>query len=169
MELVVGSLNETKINAVKAVFTNAHITPLSVPSDVSAQPVGDMETKEGAINRAQYASQKTANSFGIGLEGGVMLLQHDLYLCNWGALVTPCGNTITASGARIKLPESFKAKIDQGYELSEIMDAYTKRHNIRHHEGTIGIFTNNLMLRKEMFSHIVLLLKGQMEYWEQQL
>ena len=50
----------------------------------------------------------------------------------------------------------------------ELMNAYTKRHDIGHHEGAIGIFTNKLLLRDEMFSQVVQLLKGQWQYWEGQ-
>jgi len=45
------------------------------------------------------------------------------------------------------------------------MDDYTRKKNIRHHEGAIGIFTNGKMLRKDMFAHVVILLRGQLEYW----
>lgn len=165
MRIVIGSLNETKINAVKEVFPEADIVPASVPSEVSNQPVGDEETEQGAINRAQNARDLYSNSIGIGLEGGVMLHRGALFLCNWGALVTPDRKSYTASGARIKLPSEFKKKIEQGLELSEIMDEYTSKKNIRHHEGAIGIFTNGRMFRMDMFSHVVTLLRGQMEYW----
>ncbi|MEI3613495.1 DUF84 family protein [Pseudogracilibacillus sp. SO30301A] len=165
MRIVIGSLNETKINAVKKVFPEAEIIADSIPSNVSAQPIGDEETELGAINRAKNAHHFHQNSVCIGLEGGVMLHRGELLLCNWGALVTADGKTYTASGARIKLPNNFKNKIEQGLELSEIMDNYIKKKHIRHHEGAIGIFTNGRMLRMDMFSHVVTLLRGQMEYW----
>ncbi len=166
MKIVIGSLNETKVKAVKDMFSDADVIAESVPSDVSAQPIGDEETELGAINRAKNAKEIHSNSIGIGLEGGVMLVHNDLFLCNWGALVTETGNIYTASGARIKLPAEFKTKINQGFELSEIMDDYTRKKNTRHHEGAIGIFTNNQILRMDMFAHVVALLRGQMEYWK---
>src|SRR5690625_1794522 len=165
MKIVIGSFNETKVGAVKAIFPNEEVIPASVPSGVSVQPVGDEETKEGAVHRAQLAQQLYPASIGIGLEGGVMYLNQELYLCNWGALALNNGTVFAASGARIKLPDSFKSKIEKGYELSDVMNEYTSKQTIRHHEGAIGIFTNGLMLRKEMFKHAVTLLKGQLEYW----
>lgn len=166
MKIVIGSLNETKVKAVKDVFSEAEVIAESVPSDVSAQPIGDEETELGAINRARKAKELHPNSIGIGLEGGVMYLHNDLYLCNWGALVSEERQVFTASGAKIKLPAEFINKIELGFELSEIMDDYTTKKNIRHHEGAIGIFTNGKILRKDMFAHVVSLLRGQMEYWE---
>lgn len=44
------------------------------------------------------------------------------------------------------------------------MDAYTKKENVRSQEGAIGIFTNNLISRESMFTHVVQLLKGQYDF-----
>src|SRR5690625_2547871 len=166
MKIVIGSKNRTKIEAVKSVFPEGTFITKDVPSGVSPQPVGDEETLTGAINRAKACQNSEEDCIGIGLEGGVMYLQNELYLCNWGALVDDSGNVFTASGARIKLPPSFTEKIVRGYELSDIMNEHTERNDIRYHEGAIGIFTNDLVRRDEMFSHVVQLLRGQMEYWK---
>lgn len=164
VKIIVGSSNQTKLGAVTANFPEADITPISVSSDVSSQPIGDEETMQGAINRAKNAQRLYADAFAIGLEGGVMFLHHQLYLNNWGAIITPDKTIYTAAGARIPLPSSFIRKIEAGLELSDVMNEYAQRKNIRHHEGAIGIFTNNHISRTEMFTHIVSLLKGQMEY-----
>lgn len=160
IKIVVGSLNKTKIRAVQSVFVEDEIGGASVPSHVLSQPIGEDMTRQGAINRA-VAAQKLNADIGIGLEGGVTFHGNTLYLCNWGALATAEGLCITASGAKIALPESFHAPILAGEELSEIMDSFTERKNIRHHEGAIGIFTNGLLMREQMFAHVALLLRGQ--------
>src|SRR5699024_12086926 len=102
MKIVIGSLNRTKVEAVKSVFLRYKVIEKDVPSNVSAQPIGDEETLAGAINRAQAARALEQQTIGIGLEGGVTYLQDELYLCNWGALVDTDGKVYTASGARIK-------------------------------------------------------------------
>lgn len=167
MNIVIGSLNETKINAVKAVFQEANIIKKAVPSDVPAQPIGDVETRIGAINRAKHAVANSPECIGIGLEGGVMYVENELFLCNWGAVVTTDGYIYTAGGARIHLPAEFLEPLKKGVELSELMDTFTKKQGIRHYEGAVGIFTNGQVLRHEMFTHVVKLLKGQMEYGQQ--
>lgn len=164
MDIVIGSQNKTKITAVRRVFSNAAIYSKDVPSDVSKQPIGDEETRRGAMNRAEYAQNSKQRSVGIGLEGGVTYVAGQLYLCNWGALQTSDGSIFTAAGARITLPEMFKEELDKGMELSDIMNAYTKQEDIRNHEGAIGIFTNNLIDRSALFVHVVTLLKGQYMY-----
>jgi len=163
MNIVLGSLNKAKQKAVEACFPNENIIVKSVDSGVSKQPQSDYETREGAIHRAQLAQKLHPNSIGIGLEGGVMFIDEEPYLCNWGALVTE-NSVFTAAGARIKLPNTFTSKLEKGLELSDIMDEYVNKKHIRHHEGAIGIFTNGQIIRSVMFEHVIKLLKGQMEY-----
>src|SRR5690625_3577127 len=109
MHIVVGSMNQAKIKAVKHVFKANSVTALKAPSNVSKQPFSDLETRSGAIHRAKFAKESVkdeSNVFGIGLEGGVMKLNNQYYLCNWGALALPDGKIIDASGVRILLPQS---------------------------------------------------------------
>ncbi|WP_430784701.1 DUF84 family protein [Virgibacillus flavescens] len=164
MKIIIGSLNKTKIEAVKDVFPNVHVEGWDADSDVSAQPFSDEETRVGAINRAHNCITSYPDAIGIGLEGGVMELDSQLYLCNWGALISNNKHVHTASGARILLPEEISEQLRAGFELGDVMDSFAKIESVRHNEGAIGIFTNNLVSRKEMFSHVVTLLRGQWEY-----
>lgn len=165
MELIIGSKNPAKINAVEVIFPSHQVIAMDVPSNVAAQPMSDEETRQGAINRAQQCMQAASHSIGIGLEGGVMHIDNQLYICNWGALVTQNGTVYTASGARIALPEAFVAQLNNGVELGSLMDDYADKQNVRQKEGAVGIFTNDLVSRQEMFVHVVKLLRGQWEYW----
>src|SRR5690625_2131339 len=166
MKITIGSKNPTKIKAVQDVFKTAEITSLDVLSGVSSQPFSDEETRAGAINRAKSCAKSTPNATGIGLEGGVMYMDDQLFLCNWGALVTPDQKVYTASGARILLPDDIEKQLKLGYELGALMDDYALKKDVSKKEGAIGIFTNNLITRKEMFKHVVMLLRGQWDYWE---
>ena len=87
-----------------------------------------------------------------------------MYWCNWGAVALKDGTVISSSGASFVLPEDVAAKLRSGEELGPVMDAFTKTKDIRHHAGAIGIFTEGLVDRKEMFEHIVTLLIGQVLY-----
>ncbi|WAA10089.1 DUF84 family protein [Fervidibacillus albus] len=165
MKIAIGSTNRAKIEAVQRAFSDDIVVSVNVPSGVNAQPFSDEETIRGAIQRAKNALEKTDVHIGIGLEGGVMESPHGLMLCNWGALMSKSDSSpIIAGGARILLPEMISERLRKGEELGPIMDDYCKRTNIRHHEGAIGIFTNGLITRGEMFSHVVLMLKGQYMY-----
>lgn len=165
MKIAIGSRNPAKIEAVTSVFPEAEdFAYLEVPSNVSAQPRSDEETRSGAVNRAIQCARSEDDVFGIGLEGGVMKVEGILYLCNWGALAAPGGKIYTASGGRIPLPKEIEDALNEGKELGDIMDAYAKRQDVRKKEGAIGIFTNEMVSRKEMFAHVVKLLRGQWEF-----
>lgn len=168
MDIIVGSKNPTKIRAVESVFPNHTIISLDVPTGVSSQPFSDGETKQGAINRAKECANSSSNALGIGLEGGVMYVEDELYLCNWGALVTPNEQIFTAAGARIWLPTEIETQLKAGFELGELMDHYAEKQAVRNNEGAVGIFTNDLISRQEMFSHVVKLIKGQWIYWNKE-
>lgn len=166
MKIIVGSTNPTKVNAVKDAFPQDEIMGLEVDSLVSPQPFSDKETMQGAINRAKQCAEYEPGVVGIGLEGGVMYVEGQLFLCNWGALVTKSGKTYIASGARILLPKEIEVGLTNGVELGIIMDRYAKKSGVSKKEGAIGIFTKDLLTRQEMFSQVVTLLKGQWSYWD---
>ncbi|MFD2211197.1 DUF84 family protein [Virgibacillus halophilus] len=168
MQIIVGSKNPAKIDAVTSVFSDTAIASKSTESNVSAQPFSDEETMRGAINRAKQCANEPTGTIGIGLEGGVMYIEEALYLCNWGALAISEDKIYTASGARIILPNEIAKKLKNGAELGDVMAEYTKKLDVRQKEGAIGIFTNELVSRKEMFTHVVRLLRGQMEFHQEQ-
>lgn len=167
MKILIGSKNPTKVKAVENVFPEAQVTALDVASDVALQPLSDEETKDGAVNRAKKCLEYNHEVIGLGLEAGVMYVANQLYLCNWGALATADGHTFTASGARIPLPKEIEVQLTAGLELGEVMDHYAEKTGIRVKEGAIGVFTNHLVLRDELFEHVVKLLRGQWEYTDQ--
>ncbi|WP_062354905.1 DUF84 family protein [Bacillus kwashiorkori] len=165
MRIAVGTTNPAKLQAIKNVFSEQYttITYGKVPSNVREQPFSDEETIQGAINRAKNALDQLSGDIGIGLEGGVTETPFGLFLCNWGAIFVPDAPPIIAGGARIPLPEKISDRLRHGEELGPIMDDFCHRENIRSHEGAVGIFTNGIIKRDQMFTHVVQLLKGQLQ------
>lgn len=171
MKIIIGSKNPAKINAVKNCFADqeAEFVSIDIPSGVNAQPFSDEETIQGAINRAVGALNQGSGSIGMGLEGGVHETSHGLILCNWGALATHNMEPIIAGGARFLLPEEIAVRLKAGEELGPVMDNYANMKNVRKHEGAVGIFTNGMINRMEMFTHVTKLLVGQYTYRHNQL
>ena len=168
MEFIIGSTNPAKVNAARRViaghYPQATITEAQVGSGVSDQPFGDEETRLGAVNRALWASSLKEDAIGIGLEGGVRLLEGQVYLCNWGALVLPDGTKFTAGGAQIPLPPAIAQELLNGKELGPVVDHFFKTTGIRQKEGAIGMFTAQAVKRDELFEHVMQLLIGQFKY-----
>ncbi|MFB5088061.1 DUF84 family protein [Psychrobacillus sp. PGGUH221] len=168
MKILIGTNNRAKTKAVITISTkyypNAEFENKDVPSLVSNQPMSDEETRQGAINRAKHLMVENVDAeFGIGLEGGVKEIDGTMYVCNWGALVTKGGRVFSATGAGVPLPNEIAVLLKAGSELGPIMDVFTNKNDIRHDEGAIGVFTNGLVSRSDMFEHIMLLLIGQFE------
>ena len=85
IRVAVGSLNPVKVGAVRAAIEHSalhtgvlEVEGFDVPSGVPDQPWGDLETRQGAIARAQRCADayKAAHGelpeFAVGLEGGVL-------------------------------------------------------------------------------------------------
>lgn len=172
MKIAVGTKNKAKLKAVEVVVTRTlenimEIEAHDVASGVSAQPFSDEETRRGAIQRAEQAMKESGAVLAFGLEGGVKWIGKELYLCNWAALATP-ERTYTAAGAQIPLPAEIAHALMDGEELGPIMDRYTKQKDIRQHTGAIGVFTDGLINRAQMFEPIIEMLVGQYRYWSKQ-
>jgi len=166
IKIAIGTMNPAKVSAVKSIFSSDkyELFPTDVPSNVAAQPFSDEETLKGAINRAENALEKEGADIAIGLEGGVVRTSDGLWVCNWGALVDRDGATVLAGGARFPLPREIADEVIGGKELGDVIDLYTGKKDIRKREGAVGILTNGMIDRAEMFSHIVQLLAGQYEF-----
>lgn len=166
MKMIVGSKNPAKVQAVSAVFgTRWELESAAVDSGVSAQPMSDEETRQGAIKRAIACCKLDGATAGIGLEGGVTEMDDGLYICNWGALAV--GDKVwSASGAKLLLPDFIAEPVLSGQELGPVMRAFTSRQDISITEGAVGVFTDGHMSRAAMFEHICLLLKGQYSFYE---
>lgn len=167
MKIIVGSTNKVKVNAVKEVLEilGHEVIGEEAPSGVSNQPFSDQETLEGAYNRASTVSARA--EIGIGLEAGVEELNGIYYLVNWGVLKTRDGKVFYAGGTRLPLPYELVAPLKEGKELSEVIDDYSSRLDVRSNEGAIGILTADFYNRKENFVHIIRLLWGQYLYAKQ--
>lgn len=167
----VGSQNPAKIRAVEKLIDTeqlgAAVESVDVPSGVGEQPMSDKETMTGAINRAKRVLEKSDVTFGVGLEGGIMEIEGETFICNWGALVDRSGRLFTGSGARFKLPDLLVIGIKQGRELGDVIDDYTQKLNVKKNEGTVGILTQGLVTRDEMFYHVMKLLYGQYLFYNE--
>ncbi|WP_328589040.1 DUF84 family protein [Sutcliffiella halmapala] len=169
INIAIGSKNPAKYEAVIQALNELEIfytwESFEVDSGVSAQPLSDQETINGAIQRAKGALLKSGGDFAIGLEGGIVIGDSpQIMVCNWGGLVDRTGKEFIAGGARIALPDYFKEAVLAGKELGDLMDEYCQSKDIRKHEGAIGIFTNGAVTRLEMFKHVSKMLIGQWQY-----
>ena len=121
MKVVVASRNPAKIQAVQDAFrlqfpdTLLAIDAVDAESGVSDQPVGDEETRRGAINRAVNAAAAVPDAdYWVGLEGGIETVDQELMAYAWMVIRGPHGRSGEARTVTLPLPQAVKSLVDDG-------------------------------------------------------
>src|SRR5687767_10814099 len=155
----IGSTNPAKIEAVRLAL--ARLAPgcaleaVDVPSGVSAQPMGDQATREGARNRARAALAATGADVAFGLEGGVINEPPLVWLVSWVAAVASDGRQGDASGLRMPLPKTVAERLAAGDELGPVIDHLFAVRASKQQAGAIGLLTEGFVSRTDAFADLV--------------
>ncbi|MFH1770305.1 MAG: inosine/xanthosine triphosphatase [archaeon] len=153
MIIAVGSKNPTKVSAVeraaKKVWPDESIEVISVevPHGTNSQPKNEDETIEGATTRAKLALKETNADYGVGLEGGVVDMEHGMFISGWAVIVNKEEKVGIAGTGRTKIPEVIAEKVRNGEELGPVASKHFKINNLKQKGGVIGVLTNNLITR----------------------
>jgi inosine/xanthosine triphosphatase len=158
-KVIVASLNPAKINAVKSAFQEVFpeqafvFEGISVPSDVSDQPMSDRETKQGALNRVKNARAAVPDAtFYVGLEAGN---EKDITFA-W--MVIESGNQRGESrSASLMLPPHVVEGVHNGKELGDVMDEEFGTQNIKQKGGAIGLLTKHILTRSSVYHQALIL------------
>jgi inosine/xanthosine triphosphatase len=170
--VAVGSKNATKLEAVRTAFSaafphaDAIIEGFDVASGVSSQPMGDDETRRGALARAKGAAEayKAARSctadYTVGLEGGCGDdYAGELECFAW--LVVAKGdqpdNASCARTATLRLPCAVAVLVRSGVELGLADDKVFGREGSKHKDGAVGLLTKGAIGRAAYYAHALTL------------
>ncbi len=171
MTIFIGSTNPVKVNAVSVAasetWPEVRIEAFEVVSGIPDQPIGDEETRQGAINRARavlLAGQRqfkpTGDYLGVGLEGGVVKLDGEYWSTVWAAVLDPAGYLTESNGARFKVPSLVAKQIEKGGEMGPIMAKLIKEADVRRKQGMIGVITQGFIDRTEEYTGIIKMALG---------
>lgn len=162
-KIIVASKNPIKINATKLgfqkVFANLDIEfeGVSVPSDVSDQPMSNQETLQGATNRATYAKNDFPNAaYWVGIEGGIEKVGEEMMAFAWIVILSNDAIGKARTGTFF-LPQKVVELINQGKELGEADDIVFGHSNSKQKNGAVGILTNNLIDRTQFYVEAMVL------------
>lgn len=155
MIVVVASKNPVKTKAVelgfRTYFSHFEIRNVSVSSGVPDQPKTDVETKQGALNRAKNARQKIpAADYWIGIEGGLEKNNQRVNAFAWVAVISEL-QTETARTATFRIPPKVAELIDSGYELGHANDLIFNKNNSKQKQGAVGLLTFNKVTRTQLY------------------
>lgn len=159
MEVVVGSTNTAKVEAVEEILREyphlsaATVRGVKTESGVSDQPKSLEETIQGAMNRARAARGNAR--YGIGIESGLMQVPNTksgyMDIC---ACAISDGNEFhlgLSSAWEFPDPKIMSHIVDDGMDMSQAINhvGLTKNPEIGSAEGAIGILTKGRVNRKE--------------------
>lgn len=161
--VVIASTNPVKMACTRSAFAKMfpqrefQFAGVSVPSGVPAQPVGDDETLQGALNRASNARQAAPQAdFWVGIEGGIAEEQGGMSAFAWVAVLDSAGSGKARSGAFF-LPPALAELVRQGVELGEADDRFFGRSNSKQANGAVGLLTADALDRIAFYEPAVVM------------
>jgi inosine/xanthosine triphosphatase len=139
-------------------------TGFNVSSDVSDQPIGEMETKTGACNRARKAWDafiaevgKTPD-YSVGLEGGIINNEDEAQMiCSAWMAVYNGSSMGTARTCSFPLPEAIRQLVQGGMELGDADDKVFGGVNSKQQGGTVGHLSRGVIDRTAYYEPAVVL------------
>ena len=163
IKVIIASLNPVKINAVKEGFGKMFPAQtfsfhgVNVTSNVSAQPMSDSETFEGASNRASNAMKVLPDAdYWVGIEGGVEQKGSDMEAFAWIIIKSTHGDGM-ARTSTFFLPDRVVELINEGKELGDADDIVFGQSNSKQQNGAVGILTGNVVDRTSYYTQAVIL------------
>jgi inosine/xanthosine triphosphatase len=179
MKVAIGSLNKTKIDAVRqacdkimpafAAGLSKAVTlhPFAAQTAVPEMPLTRSEVMQGARERAYFAFEQMQNQgcaaeLAIGLEGGVFREVADgadrnqAFLQNWGYAYNGKQGYFGGSVCLALPDEISDALFNEGRELAEVIDEMSGLNDVRSNLGAFGILTRQLITRTASFEMAVI-------------
>ena len=172
MHICVGSLNPSKVNAVRIAFnkyyTHFEVYKIKANSSVPNQPIGMNLIIQGAKNRAKTAlnylinKQKIYNNiFGVGIEAGLVKVPHstsrylDFQFCS---IMDENKNLTLGSGIAFEYPQTVINEIfsNKNTEIGDILGRLANNMNLKNEGGAISFLSKNAITRTEILTQAVI-------------
>jgi inosine/xanthosine triphosphatase len=163
--IAVGSTNPVKIGAALdgfvRMFPGKEFSVRGCPADsgVSAQPMSDAETLDGAIRRAKNARIRDVRAdYWVGVEGGCEARFGEVLTFAWVVVVSNQSDIVGKgrTGA-FCLPKDVADLVLQGIELGDADDRVFGRSNSKQANGAVGLLTGDVMDRRSYYESAVIL------------
>ena len=163
MLVIIASTNPVKTEAARGAFRRMFpddsitIRSVSVPSAVADQPKSDLETLQGARNRAEEVQRLYPDAnYWVGIEGGIDIDNQDVTAFAWAIVRSPNleGKSRTST---FNLPPAVCRLIEQGKTLSEADDIIFAKQRSGTSDGAIGLFTGGAISRTSYHEQAVML------------
>ncbi len=128
---------------------SAQVVGVAVSSGVPEQPVGDDETRRGALNRARGALAAAGADLSVGIEAGVAFAAHGgAEAMGYCAAVSRWGRTSVVRMPALPLPPALAAALRQGAELGPLVDQLSGQVLSKQQGGLVGYLTRGAVHRQ---------------------
>lgn len=167
--VAVGSRNPVKLSSAEAAFKlllprapEVAVQGFAAASGVPDQPMGDSETKAGALNRATAAYEMFQErngctpTYAVGMEGGIADDGSAMDCFAWMCIYDGARQG-TAKTASFQLPQRIAELVRSGMELGAADDIVFGTKNNKQGDGTVGHLTKSLLSRTDYYTPAVLL------------
>jgi inosine/xanthosine triphosphatase len=155
--IVVASTNPVKAQAAiegfSAMFPAEEFTvePLQAVPSISVQPMSDVETLAGALERARMVRDAApAADYWVGIEGGAEPRDGQLGVFAWVVVLDRERQGQGRSG-EFFLPEKVAGLVRSGVELGEADDRVFGRSNSKQQNGAVGLLTADVVDRAGLY------------------
>lgn len=163
-KVFVASLNPVKKQSTQNGFQQMFpdkdfsVFDLAAPSGVSAQPMTNFETLQGASNRIDNLMRFTPNAdYWVGIEGGVEKVGDQLESFAWVVIRSKEGQIGKSRTASFFLPDEVSRLVLSGMELGDADDLVFGRSNSKQGVGSVGILTGEVLTRTSYYEQAVTL------------
>lgn len=158
MIVAVGSINPTKTNPVKKIFShhfkNVEVVGVSVSSGVKDQPTHIDEAYQGALNRAKAAMKEVKSAdYGVGIEGGLHQHKYGWFESSMVVVIDRKGQIGVGSSGGLVLPPKIIKEIQKGKNLEEAVDTLFGTKNVGSGIGMFGLMTKEVVTRSTGVEH----------------
>ncbi len=162
--ILVASQNPVKIAAVLEGFRRMYpqetfnVQGVDVPSGVSAQPMSDDETRQGARHRVTRAVEMYPQAdYWVGIEGGLHPDGETFLALAWVHVRTADGRHGEARSGAFHIPPPVAALVRQGMEMGDADDIVFGQSNSKQKNGAVGLLTENAVDRTRFYEQAVIL------------
>lgn len=149
MDIIVGSANHVKIEAVRTVmeriYGSVRVSGIDVDSGVPPQPFEE-QTRQGAMNRAKAALGD--HDIAVGIEAGVFEKVDGLYDFQYCAILDRDGVFTIGTGMGFKYPDSISKLVRSGSTVGDAVRTVYGDTDIGKKQGAIGLLSRGLIDRK---------------------
>ncbi|UCE92524.1 MAG: inosine/xanthosine triphosphatase [Methanobacteriota archaeon] len=161
MRVAVATGNETKVRAVKRVFTQVfgYVEIVEArAAGLECQPLGE-GTIQGSIDRAKTAIAESGADFGVGIEAGLFPISRlgrhfDVQYCT---IIDSDGKASYGHGPGFEYPPSVTRAALDGEPVGDVMSRLTGIERVGHRNGSIGYLSNGVIDRTSLTEIAILM------------